>query len=336
MTLAMTNPLTVVAGALVLLGTLPAQTGASSLSALVERADVVVQAHTSGVPSGNAAVHVFQFHTELNLKGTAAPVFQVAEPAGRCCGRALAGLAPGSYVLFLVSSNGAWKLAVSGARSVVAADQHLVQHLEDLIAAGDPVDRVSVIASALTSSSSRVREDAALALPYMRDLQAAGADARAAIAATLRRDLAGSGPDLGLLIAAERMSLTPVLDDLLSSYMDGRHPHLRVAMLRAIPRIDGDEAARRVGGALPDSPLGRVRAAQLLRELPADSARQPLLDLLRGATDTAAARAGEALLHHGATADWVESQTLPVVMSAIKRLQVHRLRSRSDVRSLPR
>ena len=321
--------LTLAATTLSLAPTLTGQAGATSLTRLVQRADVIVQARTNGVPSGNAAVHVFRFQAERSLKGLTDPTFQLSEPAGRCCGRALAGLAPGSYVLFLNRDGGEYHLSVSGSRSVVAADPTLTQHIVQLLSAADPRGRISIVAAALKSTNRRVREDAALSLPFLPELETANQTDQARIAEAISQDLKGAGTQVGLLVAAERLALTSALDDVLPTYLENLHPRLAPLLLRAIPRIDGVDAARRITAIMPADPRGRLRAATLLRDLPALEARTPLLELLTTATDSAAAHAGEALIHQGADPAWIESQTVPFVMDSIRKL---RIRASSDTR----
>ena len=143
-------------------GTLPAQNGASTLAALLARADVVVQARTSGIPSGNAAVHRFRFHTELDLLGQAPAQFDLSEPAGHSCGRALAGLAQGSYLLFLARTGSGLRLVVSGARSKVPAD--LIPNLQPASDSGSGQGAGALITRSQVSLAS--------ARPFISTLQA--------------------------------------------------------------------------------------------------------------------------------------------------------------------
>lgn len=315
---------------------LRAQVGASTLAALVGSADIVVQARTSGVPSGNAAVHRFRFQTEVDLQGNAPAQFELSEPAGRSCGRALAGLTPGSYLLFLSREGSALRLVVSGARSVVPAEPTIVAHVRALLASPTGRDRLVVLGGALTSASPRVRHDAATSLAYLPELPSASSGDRARVAAALVDALGREPSATALLIAAERLRLAEALDDLLDAYLEGRHPQLERLLLHAIPRLDGERAARRIAGALPTDAAGRRRAAILLRELPHGVARQPLVELLSGVPDAAAVRAGVALLAAGVDPAWVERHAAPSVSEAIRRAASQRPAFRAILRGQSR
>ena len=280
---------------------LPAQDQATTLARLTHRSHVIAQVRAVAVTDPDSLHHRVLFATEVEIAGQAPESFQITEPAGRGCGRALHGIEPGTgLVAFLVWDGGGLHLSVSSARSLAAATPELVEHVRALAGAGDDAVLARELASALSSSNPRVRLDAALALPTLAGLDRLDPEGRARILAALpglldRRDAGGAE----LLVAVLRLGLKEALETLVPRYLQGRDPELAPLVRNAIVQLGTAATARRIARHLPVDPAGRERAVELLHELPAPEARRALMELLTDPTRRVAVRAAAALLARG-------------------------------------
>ena len=276
------------------------QDQASTLARLTDRSDAVALVRVVSIRDQDSLHHRVLFATQALLKGALPPSFEIIEPAGRGCGRALAGLPLGvELVAFLVRQPGGLRLAVSSARSLAVGSPRLVTHVQDLVRTGVR-GRVTLLAGALSSGDERVRRDAALTLPTLARLEEADDRARAQILAALpglldQRDRAAAE----LVMAVVRLGLHAALDGLVTRYLDGRDPELLPVYREAIAQLGMEAAARRVAENLPVDPAGQKRAVELLSDLPVPESRQALMGLLSGSTRPVARRAVEALLASG-------------------------------------
>ena len=144
--------------------TATAQTGATTLGALTDRADaiVVVRALRHHADEGTRSV---RFRVARTLFGEAPRSFTLSEPKTRACGRALHGVLPGvAHLAFLRRpKDGDPVLVASGARALPRLAPGLEPHVADLIGSKeDGPARAELLADSIhTARSARVVSDAA-------------------------------------------------------------------------------------------------------------------------------------------------------------------------------
>lgn len=285
---------------------LTAQQGATSLSALLQRADATVQVRVLSVRTVSSATRTAVLRHERTIDGVGPTgTFSISEPAPRACGRALHGLLPGtSCVAFLRrAANGEFELVGGGARALVQIQPGLVDHLAQLAAAPTGGDEgLHALVAGLDSASPRVRRDAALALPYQPRLHTLTGSRRARVAQEVQHAIERADVTaLPMLDAAARLEVTEVVPSLVAHLLDGTAPELDEKILRTAARIDsvrtGAELTQHVA-ALASTTSGSVansaaagldraprphdralRAVALLETLSGDVAR-PALELL--------------------------------------------------------
>jgi hypothetical protein len=301
------------------LPSLPAQEASCTLADLIATSDVIATARTDGIVRGQGDRQLVAFTAQQVLAGSTPPSFALDEPAGESCGRALFGLAPGEYLLFLVRENGGLHLTVRNRRALLALEDDLLAHVTALLGAATEGERVALLAAALASPSPRARHDAALALARSPALEGAAAADRARIAAALADRMAKRAGDASaLLLAAERLRLAAALDFLVEPYLSGAHDFAAPLLERVIPQLGGEAAAQAIATHLPADRAGRLRAARLLARLPAAASRAPLMRIAREGSDAAAITAGVALLIGGTPPDWLRANCHPATLREIE------------------
>lgn len=134
---------------------LEAQSGATSIPALVDRSDTIVVARPLGseVINGRKRWH---FVVSRTLSGTSPRRFTLEEPEGRACGRALSGLLPGLHHIAFLRSRGEGdpKLVISGAAALPKLSPALEEFVQDLLATeANSVERVQLLADAIRPAS---------------------------------------------------------------------------------------------------------------------------------------------------------------------------------------
>lgn len=281
---------------------LMAQDQASTLARLTDSSPAVAVVRVLRATDPDSLHHRVLFATEDRLKGQLPLRFEITEPAGRGCGRALHGLVQGTWlVAFVRWDSGQVRLSVSSARSLAPAAAELVDHVRGLVRIGAGAGRAGLLAEALSSSNRRVRQDAALSLPILPDLQRADRGARARMTAALPEFLQRGDPAFGsLVMAVVRLGLEDGRDILLSAYLEDRQPGLAPLLRKALLDMGAAETAQRVMAQLPDDPPGRERAVVLLEAADLSTTRQALRGLVSDPAERVAVRAATALLKAGA------------------------------------
>jgi hypothetical protein len=289
------------AGAVIsLLASSPAaQEEAGTLASLVDRADTI--ASVRAMASSIGVEHRVVFRVVAVLRGSIDDSFELTEPAGQSCGRVLHAVTPGmGYVAFLSTHGTTHRPAVSSARTLVALEPGLLEHIDALLRDPGEATHAATLAAGLASRSPRVRTDAALSLPMQRDLERIGRSPRDGILAALAHSLAAADPGTpGLIRVAARLRLAGALELLLDGLLDGKEPSLERCLERALLAFEPDELADRIASAPLDQPIARARAAAILRTRPSRAARAALTRLLAAPEPTTVIAAGTALLSFG-------------------------------------
>jgi hypothetical protein len=250
----------------------PAQQQASTFDALCRAADWIVQARVVGRSQQADRLRV-RFAAVRSLRGDGPETFELMEPAGPSCGRALFGLLPGAgCVAFLERDGRGLRLCASTSRALSTPNPALLAHLEALIDAG-PGERLAALLDGLGSPDRRIADDAALALAVLPGLEAAPAACGETVLAALARGLAEQSPGVaGLLTATARCRPPRGVDLLLPWYLRGQTPeferllhgtlgHFRPADLgAALP------AAAAAASAAPRAAERLLRIADLLED----------------------------------------------------------------------
>ena len=227
------------------IGPIGAQDAATTLGALLQRADAVVHARYLGsthVGERRAA----RFATLRTLAGsTNSEAFTPTEPDGRACGRALAGLIPGAaYVAFLDQRTPtAPRLASSGSRALPLATPELVRHLQLLIES-PAEDWTRHFAASLEAQDPRVRTDAALDLARRPDVERLPSTGRTAVLDALTRGLEDeTAPLTALVQATARCRPEGSANVLVRHFVTATTPWLDACVLAALERFPAEEVA---------------------------------------------------------------------------------------------
>ena len=262
------NPLLKSALALALVSAPAAQDQATTLLECGRRADVVVRATVLAATDPSPEFHRLRFaRTEL-LKGTVGATFELLEPAGACCGRALFALQPGEAVLLFLRRTGAVLHPFGGARGVVADDAGVLAAVRELLAADDDATRAARLVIQLGHGDPRVAADAAHALATLPTLQLDAAQ-RSAVAAALQLAAQRHRTTLPpLLDAALRTADAAALDQLLPTYLGAARDDTAALLRRRLARLAPTTLASRLPGLVGDDTSRQLRAAELLAELP--------------------------------------------------------------------
>ena len=167
-----------------------------------------------------------------------------------------------------------------------------------------------------------MRQDAAFALPLLRELpRAAGPDRNRILAALHVALLTDDKATASLIRTAQRLRLSSALDTLLPHYLDGKQPALDAMLLEVIPDIDGDGAAQRLSKAMPSRVAAQQRAVQLLARCTGPSSKRCLQELLTAETTSVQMRAAAALLDHGHPADDIRRRAGSKILDGGRRLR---------------
>ncbi len=276
-----------------------AQEEASTLSALAARADVVAVATATAATDPSPEWHRLEFRTEAALHGSPPATFALLEPAGRCCGRALFQLVPGTEYLLFLERRGPLLHPIAGDRGVVLATADVITHVRALAASADPAARARVLAGGLDAATPRIRDDAALALGALPGL---GTDAfvRARVHQALAAQLPMPTTRLPALTAAAVRCGDDAAALLLPYYLATADADTERVLQRALLQVPAAALGAAIAVAAPATDDARVRALELLAAAPAVE-NLPLVDqLLAGATaPRVALAASEALLAAG-------------------------------------
>lgn len=262
------------------------QDEASALAWMVDHADVVSVAGVRAVRTEPGAMVRVTLRLERHLAGQGPDLVTLEEPDGQGCGRALLGLVPGQRVLACLRRRGdTFVPCTGGGRGLPLATPALVQHAQDLIAA-DPRARVQLLVAALSASDTRIREDAALALPLMAGLESANDAARAAVVAALTDAISTSARTVpSLLVAGARLGARGVIDVVLPLHLAGDDAPYGDAFVVALTQIDPTGTAERLAHLPLASGEMRLRAVRLLRRLDVEAATPALWAVLRQAAE---------------------------------------------------
>ena len=249
----------------------PAQKAGTTLVGLADRADTVVVARVVRASDPDPMTRAWTFVRQETLRGSAPAAFELREPSGRACGRALQGLLPGQRLLLFLSTNGgatgSLDLVARSSRTAPLASQATVGHVRALLRTTDPHGRARLLVGALTHPEPRIAEDAALALPTLAGLDRLTAAERAPIVSALRNAAANEAATLpSLARTAQRLRLDDdAVDALLPVFLDGRS--LRDFYLATLPRFDHGVVARRLASARLATSSDEHRAVLLAARL---------------------------------------------------------------------
>ncbi len=300
---------------------LAAQQQASTVFALQQRAPIVVAATALEATDPSPEWHRLSFRSDEVLRGAPGAMFELREPAGRCCGRALFTLVPGAtYLLFL--ERGDHGLAMlAGDRGAIALTPPLFAHVRALLANGtDPAASARVLAAALDHPEPRVRDDAAMALATLTGLRR-DPIVHARVLAALTAQLPMPTTRLpSLAIAAARTDPVDAAATLVPIYLDAASPDAVRTLLPVLLQLPATSLGNAIAGNGPTTEPALVRALELLARTPAP-ANLPLLDRLLTTANTprVALAAAEALLAHGRSVATLRGQVPPAVLDLAER-----------------
>ncbi len=125
------------------------QNAASTLVRLTERSHAIVQARALQVRTESGQKRVL-FKVQQAWKGERTGTFEIAEPSGPACGRALHGVITGaSYLVFLTSGHGEiGRLTVASSRSVIDLKPDELAHECALVKARAAPARATLLVTA--------------------------------------------------------------------------------------------------------------------------------------------------------------------------------------------
>lgn len=304
-----------------LLGGVTCQEQATTLLALSQRAEVVVVARAERFAEPAPDVLAVRFQRLEALRGSSEAEFILQEPAGRCCGRALFQLAPGSTrVLFLERHAGELHL-IGGDRGLVEATPALLSHLRSLLQAGTIGQRAEELARALQDSDRRVRRDAAHALAQLPSDVLLSGTARAALRAAVTAGLLDETSLLpALLQAGERHDPDATLALVLPAYLQAQRAEVQGLLQQRLQAQPPASVCDTLLLHWPQQESARQRAAELLATLPATTAEPMQLRLLREAqTPRTALPLCRSLLQHGMPPQQLQALAPAVVLQLAER-----------------
>lgn len=307
-----------------------AQDQATTLLHCGQSADVVVRATVLAATDPTPEFHRLRFARAELLKGDVGATFELLEPAGACCGRALFALQPGEGVLLFLRRTGVVLHPLGGARGVLADRPDVVAAVRDLLAAGDDAARATRLVAQLDHGDPRVAADAAHALATLPTLQL-DAVQRDAVASALQLAALRHRTTLPpLLDAALRTADAAAIDHLLPVYLGAGRDDTAALLRRRLAGLAPTAIASRLPGLVGDDAARQLRAAELLAELPVAEGTGPLQALL---TTSPCPRvklcASRALLDAGAdAAELVPFVPTPILeLAERRRLEPRRFRS---------
>lgn len=272
------------------------QDAASTLSRLTERSTGIVQARVLQVRiEGEQRMALFK--VQSTFKGQRTGLFELSEPRGHACGRALLGVVTGaSYVLFLDSDTGTPRLTIASSRAVLPLGPQLLGHVRALARAGSSAAHTELLSHVLTSPHPRIRRDAAAALGIRRGLESSSTRLRTRVARALSISLdADTHVTAHLLRAALRLKLRSATPRLVHAYLTAKDPALTPVLRSTIAALDSTAAVRMLEQGLPARRDARTRAIELLAACPGLDAETCLAHLVRGVDRGVATEAQQAL-----------------------------------------
>jgi hypothetical protein len=301
----------------------PAQATASTLLRL-SHASTIAEVKVLAVQVDHQVRQVV-FKTLHALKGSPPRTFTLQEADARMCGSALHGLVPGIGLLaFLDHGAQGTKLALPSPRALAPLNPEIRAHVLALLKVGTG-SPVQLLTKALSAHDPRVRQDAAYALPLLRDLPQADPADRTRILASLRLALAGHEKRTASLIhTAQRLRLSAAVDSLLPHYLAATRPDLEPLLVNAIADIDAGAAVRNLARAMPVRRQQQRRAVQLLARCSGRDATACLQELLTARDHGVQTHAAAALLEDGHSAEDIRKQAGARVLDAGRLLLEHK------------
>lgn len=280
------------------LGSVRTQDAATTLGALLQRADAVVHARYLG-STHEGEQRAARFATLRSITGSpTSEAFTLTEPDGRACGRALAGLIPGAaYVAFLdLRTPSAPRLASSGSRALPLATPELIRHLQ-LLVESPGGSWTQHLTAALAALDPRVRTDAALDLARRPDLEQLPPPARTAVLDALTRGLEDeTAPLTALVQATARCRPEGAADVLVRQFVSASTPWLDACVLAALERFPAEEIA----ACVPSHPHRGSRTVAIAERIAPHAGAPILAAIAVGDIDRAArTRAATALSRRG-------------------------------------
>ncbi|MDP6928646.1 MAG: hypothetical protein QF412_02985 [Planctomycetota bacterium] len=275
-----------------------AQDAASTLDRLINKSDTIARVKVIRSSLDTNSLRRVTFLVQMVIKGDPAERIELVERNGRGCGQALNGLIPGIGLLAFLADG---SLTAGASRSLVRLEPGLEEQVLALTRTSDPTGRIRLLTNGLSSASTRVRRDSALALPLQPRLASAGATDRAKMVAELR-DRLDNRSDVApsMLMAVSRLKLEEALDVIVPRYLNGKDRPMQGMILATIPTLGAAAAVQRVTSHLPSDHNGQDRAVRLLRRLPTVEARTPLLTILQESTSSSISiKAAHALIESG-------------------------------------
>ena len=278
-----------------------AQAEATTLASLASEATHVVVARATHRTDPDATVVRVAFELVEDLRGTAPRQFSLSEPAGACCSQLLFTITTGDRLVLFLDRVGPRLHLLGGSRAGVPATEAVVDHVRDLCATSDPMERAGILADALESPDDRIRADAALALAAAPVLPVASPALETKLARQVGERGRVASPDLpALLRIGARLDLEAPRRALLSSYLDATEPGLEQTLRMWLATYPAASVATDLAAAEIDADPRAVRAARLLAELPAAHAVPVLQRLARHPfREPTRLEVGRALLVHG-------------------------------------
>ncbi len=248
-----------------------AQKQASTLERMTRTSDII--AHVSVRSTKEAGL---QLETVLAVRklmhGTHDGDIVLRELSQRHCGSACHGLDVGEQFMLFAARRGTKLVPIGGSRGLVAIHPGTLAAITRLLETHGTKERLALLTTQLADNDTRVREDAALALPTLRGLEGLGDVQAKQLRAALATSARGK---------------------------DGRLPCLLLAAVRAVPRdaartawrIFADPTSRRIAPLAASVLLQAPRPIMLgtidLNAFPKEPDRVHLAELLAKAGRTA-------------------------------------------------
>lgn len=242
-----------------------AQDTRSTLARLMKDSTCVAQARVLNVRV-DGSVRRVTFKTRQSIKGNAPSVFALTEPHRRSCGSALYGTLVGtSYIAFLTGEGQSLRLAVGSARALIPLGPATLAHIRSLATFKTSAQRLALAVEGLSSTSARIRRDAAASLARAKELDSLPHALRWQCLQKLGQAIGHEDcVALDLLQVARRLRLKSAVDILVPQYLARRSGRLEAVLLETISKLDPDRAVRSLEAAMPSDVRGIQRGIVLL------------------------------------------------------------------------
>jgi len=309
--------------AVLVTASLGAQDQATSLARLCTTADVIVAATVTSSLQPTAALHKVTLQTNSVLKGQVSGTFSLAEPAGRCCGRALVGLTAGTARILFLRRVGPTLHTLGGSRGVIPSTQDLRGHIQALLAAPSSNAVAHLLANSINHQEPRIADDAALALAVHPNLSLNTSE-RAALATSLAQSVQhGLTRTAALTDIAARLGDASMVDTVIPVFLQATRQDQASLLQRGLTRCPAQLVADRLPMHVGIARQANLRAAQLLAEMPRSVALGAMSSLLqRPNHPQVQMQLCEGLIGAGVSpASLSPMVPAPVLQLAIKRLQ---------------